>query len=371
MKRRYRIPAAGTVQEEKPAVYVADNLPFAVWIILALAGLAAGFFLYIFLLLGQPLRTDIKISNPLAFEPISLDHIDLNDESELVPWGEDGRTRVYVHPDFPILKVEQKDPQVENILVFGIDARSSSDIRSRADSLIIVTIDQKHEVIKLTSVMRDTRVDIAGRSQPDRINAAYAYGGVGLLINTINSTFDLDIQRFAMFDFWSAASLIDSVGGVKLTVSREELPYLNRHLQEQNRLVAAENRSPELEKAGKARLDGQQAIAWARIRKLDSDQMRTSRQRMVMMSLIDQYAETGIIGLISLAGSDLSAFETNMRPLDLLRVSLNGLPRAGDIFQYQVPQEGMYRVNQNPWMMIVDLEIQIPALHDFIWGDPR
>lgn len=371
MKRRYRIPDAGTTSVTGADRFSPDYLPFAVWVLLALAGLICGFVFYVLLLLGQPLRTGIRIVDPGAFEPISLDDIVLDEEEDMVPWAEGGRTRVYVHPDFPIIKVDQKDEQIENILVFGIDARKSSDIRSRADSLIIVTIDRRHEVLKLTSIMRDTRVDIAGRSNPDRINAAYAYGGVGLLINTINSTFDLDIQRFAMFDFWSAASLIDAAGGVELNISDAELAFLNRHLNEQNRLVAEADRSPDVEKAGRQRLDGQQAIAWARIRKLDSDQMRTSRQRMVMMSLIDQYADTGIIGMISLAGSGMSAFETNMRTLDMLRLGLNASPLAGDVFEYRVPQDGYYRVNQNPWMMIVDLEQQIPALHEFIWGDPR
>ena len=333
---------------------------------LAVLGLLAGFFIYILILLGQPLRTAIDIVD--SYDTISLDDIHLADENLTnIPWKEGGRTRVNVNPDFPILKVEQQDNKIENILVFGVDSRGSSNIVCRADSLIIVTIDRRHNSIKLTSIMRDVRVNIEGRSNPDRINAAYAYGGVGLLINTINETFDLDIQRFAMFDFWSAASLIDSLGGVDLEVTEQEIPYLNHNLKEANDLTG--QKIPDVTEAGEIHLNGAQAIAWARIRKLDSDYVRTSRQRTVMMSLISKYSSASISSLIGLANNGLSAFETNMTNADMVRVAINSLPASDDIQQYRVPQDGLYQVNPNPWMMIVDYSKQVPALQEFIYGD--
>ena len=277
------------------------------------------------------------------------------------------RTLVYVHEKFPIQKVVQKDPDIENILVFGIDSRGSSNVVCRADALIIVTIDRKHSCIKLTSVMRDTQVDIAGRSEPNRINSTYAYGGVGLLINTINDTFDLDIQRFAMFDFWSASSLIDSLGGVDLTVTDKELPFLNKNLTEMNSLTGQS--AEMIAEAGQLHLNGLQAIAWARIRKLDSDYVRTSRQRTVMMSLIGKYSTASISSLIAMTNGGLSAFETNMTNADMLRLAFASLPASAEVFEYRVPEDGMYSVNPDPWMMVVDLEKQVPALHEFIYGD--
>jgi polyisoprenyl-teichoic acid--peptidoglycan teichoic acid transferase len=354
-----------------PARSIGSFARMAAYVLLAAAGLAAGFMIYVFFLLGQPLRTNINIVDPKSFTPISLDEIQLAEEGDdTVPWSEGGRTRVYVHPDFPIKKVAQKDPNVENILVFGIDSRGADDVACRADSLIVVSLDRKSKAIKLTSILRDTRVKIAGRTQENRINAAYAFGGVGLLINTINDTLDLDIQRFAMFDFWSAARLVDSVGGIELDVSAKELPHLNQILIEMNALVPKVEQSPEVKKAGLQLLDGRQAIAWARIRKLDSDYARASRQRTVLMTLMNKFADSGAMSLISLINNGLSAFETNMRGSDMIRIAMNALPLAGSLQEYQLPESGMYRVNSNPWMMIVDWDKQVPALHKFIWGEP-
>ncbi|MEA4890489.1 MAG: LCP family protein [Clostridiaceae bacterium] len=372
MRRSYSVPSKNRIQADNSADNGSRRTGRAFgYIFLAVVGLIMGVILYIFLVLGQSLRTQINIVDAVNFQPISLDNIQLTENSSnTVSWGEGGRTRVYVHPDFPIIKIDQKDPDIENVLVFGVDARTADDVVCRADSLILVTIDRKYKAIKLTSVMRDSQVDIKGRSDPDRINAAYAYGGVGLLINTLNETMDLDIQRFAMFDFWSAASLIDAVGGIEIQVTQEEVPYTNQSIQEQNQLVPEASQSPYLEKAGLLKLDGRQAVAWARIRKLDSDYVRTSRQRTVMVTLLRQVSKSQLSTLLGMANGGLNAFETNMGSSDMIRIGLNAIPLTSRIFEYRVPEDGLYTVNPDPWMMIVDWEQQTRALHEFIWGDP-
>ncbi len=371
MRRVYPIPGSQPSTAE-----AADSHPGSLgrvigYILLALAGLASGLVIYVLLILNQPLRTQINIVDPNAVRSISLDNIKLTEASgDAVPWDQGGRTRVYVHPNFPIKKVQPKDANVENILVFGVDSRKASEVVCRADSLIVVTINKKSKAIKLTSIMRDSEVGIAGRSSPDRINAAYAYGGVGLLMNTIKETMGLDIQRFAMFDFWSAASLIDSLGGVELEISKDEIPYMNASIQEQNNLIQNARQSPLIANAGKQQVDGLQAIAWARIRKLDSDYVRTSRQRTVMMALIGKYANASISSLIGLTSNGLSAFETNLSNTDMIRIAINSLPLTNQIQEYRVPEEGLYKVNPDPWMMIVDWSKQSAALAKFIWGNP-
>ena len=113
------------------------------YILLALAGLATGLLIYTFTLLDQTLRTQIDIIDPAAYETISLDDVQLTESTgDAVPWDLSGRTRVYVHPNFPIKKVERIDPDVENILVFGIDSRKTAQVVCRADALIVVSIDR-------------------------------------------------------------------------------------------------------------------------------------------------------------------------------------------------------------------------------------
>lgn len=289
---------------------------------------------------------------------------------ETTAWDAGGRTRVYVHPDFPIHQVKQKDSLVETVLIFGVDSRRASEVICRADTLLLLTIDRRHKTLKLTSIMRDTQVKIAGRSQEDKINASYAYGGAGLLINTINENFDLDIQHFAMFDFWSAASLIDAVGGVEINVAAAEIEYLNKNLKEQNKLVAKASQSPAVTRAGKQLLDGRQAIAWARIRKLDSDFQRTSRQRTVMSALLGKISSKQPLSALKMAVQGLRCTETNLSNGDLFRIGQAALPLTRKILQYRVPEEGLYTVIDNPWMMVVDWNKQKPALHYFIWEKP-
>ena len=371
MRRDFRVPGSRPSSLDAPEARPGSFGRTIAYILLAFAGLAVGLVIYIFILLGQPLRTSIDIVDADSVEVISLDDIQLTEDSgDSMPWDQGGRTRVYVHDGFPIKKVKQKDPDVETILVFGVDSRKASDVVCRADTIILVTINKTAGSIKLTSILRDTQVEISGRSKPNRINAAYAFGGVGLLINTLNETFGLDIQRFAMFDFWSAASLIDSLGGVELNVSKAEMPYLNLNLNEQNKLVPNATQSPQVTEPGLQMLNGQQAIAWARIRKLDSDYMRASRQRTVMTALIGKYADSSVAGLISLTSSGLSAFETNMTSSDMLRIGISSLPLAKKLEDYRVPEDGMFTINTDPWVMIVDLKQQVPALHDFIWSKP-
>lgn len=333
---------------------------------LALVGLAVGFLLYLFLLLGQPLHRRVAVVDSLS--TVSLDAVRLDEESgDAVPWEQSGRTRVFVHEDFPIRKVEQRDPDIENVLVFGIDARSPNHIAGRADTMVILTIDKKHLAIKLTSLLRDTSVNIDGRSQPSRLNDAYALGGIGLLLNTINETFSLDIQRFAMFDFGSAAGLIDALGGVEVDIRSEEIDPLNANIRDMNRLT--DHESSMIDQPGRQRLDGRQAIAWARIRQFDSEYAGTDRQRTVMTRLIDQYTNASVSSLVAMAGDGLAAFETNMTNVDLIRLGISALPLADDVLQYSIPEDGLFRINPDPWMMIVDYDRQIPALHAFIYGD--
>ena len=132
-------------------------------------------------------------------------------------WADGGHTRVYVDPNHPIIKVDQIDPDVENILVFGVDSRGTDDYRCRSDAMIVVSTNKKENTVKLISLMRDTGVyigdtDETASSTPDKLTHAYAYGGVGLMINTINRNFGLDIQRFVMLDFNSSADIIDLCG---------------------------------------------------------------------------------------------------------------------------------------------------------------
>ena len=215
--------------------------------------------------------------------------------------------------------------------------------------------------------MRDTGVKIEGKSSTDKLTHAYAYGGVGLLINTINDNFGLDIQRFVMLDFGSSADVIDMVGGIEIDVTAGEVKYANQGILEENRLLGKD--CPLLSHEGKQLLNGIQATSWARIRSLDSDYVRSGRQRTLALALIKKVADYGRVDQAALLEDSAGMFETNMTAMDIMRVALDTIDVLDNVKEYRAPADGMFHVQDNPWMMIVDWDTQLADLHRFIWGE--
>ncbi len=355
--------AAIPVKKKRTALKV-----FALFLV-AILGFTMGVAYYMFRMVGKVQYVFTPIINPEKYEPVDiqeLDPIDLEGDTSS-SWSEGGHTRVYVHPDFPIKKVAQKDKKVENVLIFGIDSRGADDIVCRADSIMVLTLDQRSDSIKLTSLMRDCSVNIEGKSYQDKLGHAYAYGGVGLLINTINENFGLDISRFVMLDFNSASRIIDIIGGVEIDVKSSEVKYANQGILEHNEVLGAN--VSYLTHEGYQTLSGSQAIAWARIRYLDSDFVRTGRQRTVATALMTKVSSMSTLDQLAVFEDMAGMFETNMQSDDLLRLGMTGSGLVGNMSEYRVPADGMFYTQQDPWMMLLDWEKQIPELHSFIWGE--
>ncbi|MBO7565303.1 MAG: LCP family protein [Clostridiales bacterium] len=340
------------------------------YILCAVLGLGTGISLYVYKLMGAVGFVNTPFVSKDKYETIEfddLDNIDLDDGDVASSWKEGGHTRVYVNPKYPIKKVAQKDSKVENILVFGIDSRGTDDVTCRADAILVVSIDHRTDSVKMISLMRDTGVKIEGRSSTDKLTHSYAYGGVGLLINTINDNFGLDIQRFVMLDFGSSSNLIDMVGGIEIDVTPGEVKYANHNIQEESELLGRD--VPLLTHGGVQTLDGVQATSWARIRYLDSDYVRSGRQRTLAIALMNKVASYGRLEQTALLEDSAGMFETNMNAMDMMRVAISAMEVLGNVREYRAPSDGMFRVQENPWMMIVDWDAQLKDLHRFIWEE--
>ncbi|MHB8963748.1 MAG: LCP family protein [Saccharofermentanales bacterium] len=337
---------------------------------------------YIYKLMAQNEQTIIPIVESHTISEGMLDHMsDPNEDEEesnsatsassvkvQTYWG-NGRVKVFVDPRFPIIRVEQKDPDVENFLIFGIDSRSADEQKARTDSMIIVTLDKKYNTIKLTSILRDTKVKIPGRTIPSKINAAYAFGGVGLMVNTINENFGLDIQRFAMVDMWSAESVIDAMGGISLNVTPDEVEYVNDGIRETNRLFSkSSERSPYISESGLLLLNGRQTVAYGRIRKIGSDLGRTARQRKVLTEMVRQFKASALSRKMSVLDLIVRSFESNVNKNDMVFLAVDVFSLMKNITQYRLPSDGMYTTNTDNWQITIDYEKQLPALHGYIWG---
>lgn len=338
----------------------------------AVLGLAVGFCLYWVYIFGGT-YVSVPVVSKEDYSTIDISEGGSTTGGDVTSsWFDGGHTRLYYDPSHPIVEVKQKDPNIENILVFGIDARGTNDVDCRSDCIMILSVNKKDNTLKLISLMRDTGVylgdteDTLG-SRLNKINSAYHYGGVGMMINTINVTFGLDIQRFVMFDFGSAAEIIDLCGGIEIDIKPEEVSHLNQNLDEAQALDG--NTSPHVTSGGVQVLDGHQAVAWSRIRHLDSDFVRASRQRTVATALMNKVNNMSYAAKLQLLNDSAGVFETNMQSVDIMRVAFNCFECLDGLEEHRIPEDDLYYVQQDPWMMIIDFETQKQRLNEYIWGE--
>lgn len=213
--------------------------------------------------------------------------------------------------------IDQQLKGYRTIAIFGVDSRSNELVKgTRSDSIILATIDEKKKEVKLTSVYRDTYLEITGRNL-DKVTHAYAYGGATLAMSTLNTNLDLNITEFVTVNFDSVAEIVNAVGGVKMNITSEELKYINSYIDETSRVTGIA--SNHITTAGTQNLDGVQAVAYGRIRyTAGGDYKRTERMRDVMMAVFDKVKTLGISQLNKLADTLLPKLYTNITGNEIL-----------------------------------------------------
>ena len=181
---------------------------------------------------------------------------------------------------------------VSNVLLIGTDSRDLSQERGRSDSMILASINKKTRELTLTSFLRDSYVYIDDEYGYGKLNAAYSYGGAGLLMDTIESNYGVRIDDYILISFAACANVIDAVGGVKLDLSEEEADAVNEILiSEVNELMGDDRNDDLLDGGGEQKLDGKQALSYSRIRYVgNADFERASRQRTVMTQVLKKAA---------------------------------------------------------------------------------
>lgn len=260
---------------------------------------------------------------------------------------------------------------ITNILLAGTDARNVNE-NSRTDSMMILTIDSKNKSLKLTSLARDTYVDIPGHGKA-KLNAAYAYGGINLLIDTIETNFELDIQEYAIVNFFSFMDIVDTLGGVTVDVKSDEINELNKFIPECFKFGEYSGSINYIKSSGYQKLNGYQALAYGRIRKNDDALERDRRQRAIIQGLVDGFKSLPLTKYPELIDTILPYVKTNMKPTGILALGTKILG-IGDlsIKQLEFPMEeystgGIY--GNAGWVWRYDKDKCLPILHDFIFND--
>ena len=195
--------------------------------------------------------------------------------------------------------VDEKLSGYRNIALLGVDSRTDSFSNTRSDCIMIVSINEKTKNVKLLSVYRDTYLKLTGRSL-DKVTHAYAYGGPQLTLSTLNTNLDLNITEYVTVNFETVKTVVDAIGGVNITVTTAEAGQIG------------------LSSAGTYNLDGDKALAYSRIRKIDTDYKRTERMRDVLTAVFDKVKKMNIGEINNLMDTVLPHVRTNIPSSDIV-----------------------------------------------------
>lgn len=246
-----------------------------------------------------------------------------------------------------------------NVLLIGLDTEESP---GRSDTMLLARIQPEEGKVQLVSFLRDLYVPIPGHGST-RLNAAYYYGGETLLRQTLQENFGVPIHRSVTVRFSTLKWLVDEVGGITVDLSDDERQHMNKLLR------AGGNSEMQLSESGSQVLNGPQALAYSRIRKLDSDFQRTRRQQTVLMALLPPMSQKSVFALTRLAIALMGQVDTDMTLADLaafapLLSQLDSLT----IDTAQVPFAGAYQDVTVDGMMVLkpDLKKNRQLLADFL-----
>ena len=287
------------------------------------------------------------------------------------------KSKIYAEPsEIEVKTVEKKNEEefdyeevegITNVLLVGTDARDLKE-SARADSIIIATLDNNNKEIRLTSLFRDTLVDIDGYG-PYKLNAAMAFGGINLLKDTIQETYNINIDKYIIINFWGFEAIIDQMGGLEIDVKDYQLDELNKYIGEST----GGNDCPVTE-SGLQLLNGKQALSYARIRKGVGDEFeRTERQREVLFKVAEKLRETKPTKYLGIMNSMLDYINTNIDLLDALNMAytIYKFPSL-ETKQIHIPvtelADDMNYGGEIGWVFIMDREQNTEILHDFIFN---
>ena len=287
--------------------------------------------------------------------------------------------KMYVK-DEAVKNTEEQGTMVEgitNILLVGTDGKYIEKW-NRSDSMMVVTIDSKNKDIRISSIARDTYVDIPGYST-EKLTHAYAYEGIDLLKEVFKVNFDLDIDKYIAVNFSSFMEIIDEIGGVVVDVPESGLKSINSMIDACYNYYSDKDSVGEKEyltHAGTQRLNGYQALAFSRIRYTDSAFHREARHREVAESVYKEFAQKGVETYKKCAEIILNNTKTNISPIEMMNLAYTVLKiNDKDIEQFQFPLEeyrnGHIINKQKGWVLEWDKEPNLEAWHKFIFGENK
>lgn len=275
--------------------------------------------------------------------------------------------------DLGVQTMEKINKDITNIALFGVDKRKNEKT-GRSDATLILTLDGNKNKIKLTTLMRDSRVKIDGHGL-NKLCHAYSYGGANLAVKTINKNFNLDIHDYITVNFSQMAKVVDKIGGLDIEITQAEVNSINGLLNSTDEFKKCPRVSRFPGPKQTVHLTGAQVLQYSRIRDIDSDIKRTERQQNVLNLIFEKLKKLEKIKLVGLAKTLLGIIETSLTVTDILKFypflkEIN----PNSIKKFKIPDPNDHQ-NVHPgkingvWYWNFDLPKYANILHNFIYKD--
>ncbi len=273
--------------------------------------------------------------------------------------------------DFQSVEKAKRVSSIRNYVLFGVDSRKENQFSGLSDVMMIVTIDTKHNSIKLTSLMRDILVPIDGYGK-NKLNTVFRFKGPEEAVSTIENITGVQIDGYGIVNFYTVAKIIDILGGVDVKdLSSAEKDDLNKSLREMNKYVSKTSES--VSDTGSVHLNGLQAVAYMRIRHVGrGDYQRTDRQRAVVSSLFKGLRDMNLATMLSLVNEITPLVKTDLSSMQILSLAKDVYSlRKSDVKQLRIPLDDAHYLGSYNKMSVIkmDVEANAEAVKQFIYED--
>lgn len=274
--------------------------------------------------------------------------------------------------EFLVLPEEYQEPVtgvdgVYRLLIVGVDT-DGKQITGRSDTMVLAVLNTRSATVHLVSFMRDLFVKIPGKGN-NRLNSAYAFGGAELLKKTLFENFQVVVDGYIAVDFNSMIALVDSIGGVEISVLPEELKPLNGILEYYNYQQGRPEESGKLLSAGIQTLTGLQTMSYARIRKLDSDFNRVNRQQRTLSAIftkLQKMDSNSFLQMMFEHSDRVSTDITVLDAMDLARHAFSTQEYTIEMLTIPIPKGYQSAMKKDAYVLIPNLKKNIQAIINFL-----
>lgn len=272
------------------------------------------------------------------------------------------------------LEVYKDTGPYTNIALFGLDAREGESIESgvRSDSMMIASINNETNEVKVVSIFRDTLLKQQDGTF-DKANAAYSYGGPQEAIALLNRNLDLDIKNYMSVDFKALSDVIDALGGMELELTAEEVVHMNNYCVETSEVTGKDYERIEPEVAGTYHLNGVQATSYARIRATaGGDYKRAERQRLVIEKIVEKAQKANLKTLDKIIDVVFPQVSTSFSSKDLIGIAANALSyQLGETqgFPYSIADTDVVDGYEGSYVVPSDFDGDVKKLHEFLFNE--